>query len=283
MPDRRYRNPLNFGHHSVVSTPAEDRRQTAIGEGYQWRRWAPLALVAAAGVVVVAMGWHRELSLENLVRYRGMLDEFVAGHRAGALATFVGLYVVVVALSLPAAGFLTLSSGILFGTALGAFASIVGATIGAIAIFLIARTAFGEHLARRAGPLVARLAEGFRKDAFCYLLSLRLIPVFPFFVINLVAALAGVRLAPFIAATALGIIPAAFALAFVGAGVDSVIAAQEVGYQACLAAGGADCRLNFDLKSAFTPQLIAALAALGAVALIPLAVNRIRAHRAASD
>ncbi len=126
---------------------------------------------------------------------------------------------------------------------------------------------------------MARLAEGFRDDAFSYLLFLRLVP-FPFFVVNLVAALAGVRLATFVAATALGIVPATFAFAFVGAGLDSIIAAQESAYRACLAAGNADCKLDFDLAAAITPQLIVALVALGVVALIPVIAKRMRARRA---
>jgi uncharacterized membrane protein YdjX (TVP38/TMEM64 family) len=184
---------------------------------------------------------------------------------------------------MPGAAILTVTGGILFGTLVGGLASIMGATAGATVIFLVARTAFGEHLVRRAGRLAARLAEGFRQDAFNYLLFLRLVPAFPFFVINLVAALAGVRLVPFVAATAVGIIPAAFAFAFAGAGLDSAIAAQETAYRACLAAGGADCRVDFDLATAFTPQLIAALAALGVVALIPVAVKRLRTRGTASS
>jgi uncharacterized membrane protein YdjX (TVP38/TMEM64 family) len=158
----------------------------------------------------------------------------------------------------------------------------MGASLGAVLIFLIARTAFGEHLARRFGPLIARLAEGFRRDAFNYLLFLRLVPAFPFFAVNLVSALAGVRLGPFVAATILGIIPATFAFASVGAGLDSVIAAQETAYRACIAAGRDGCRLDFDLSTAVTPQLIVALVALGVVALIPVVAKRMRARRAAS-
>ena len=243
----------------------------------------PLALVAALAALVVAMGWHRELSLETLVRHRAALDAFVATSRPAAIAAFIVLYVAVVALSIPGALYLTISGGILFGIVLGALASIVGSTVGATALFLIARTAFGEHLARRAGPLAERLADGFRKDAFSYLLLLRLVPVFPFFLVNLVPALAGVRLAPFVAATALGIIPATFAFAFLGAGLDSVIAAQEVAYKACVASGRADCLLAFDPWVAVTPELVAALVALGLVALIPFIVRRVRTRRIAAS
>ena len=139
-----------------------------------------------------------------------------------------------------------MTGGILFG-AVGrqrrraASARRLGATV----IFLIARSAFGEHLTRRAGPLAAKLAEGFRADAFSYLLFLRLVPVSRSGWSISAPALFGVRLATFVAATAIGIIPATFAFAFVGAGLDSVIAAQEAQYNACLAAGRADCRARF--------------------------------------
>jgi uncharacterized membrane protein YdjX (TVP38/TMEM64 family) len=173
---------------------------------------------------------------------------------------------------------LTITGGVLFGVVIGGAAASVGATIGAICIFLIARSAVGEQLARRAGPLAERLAEEFRADAFSYLLFLRLVPLFPFWLVNLVPALCGVRLATFAAATAIGILPATFAFAFVGAGLDSVIAAQDAAYRACLAAAHPDCRLDFHLKEAITPQLIGALAALGVLALIPVAVKRLRAR-----
>jgi uncharacterized membrane protein YdjX (TVP38/TMEM64 family) len=253
---------------------------TSPTERFRVRRLVPLAAVAAVAILVVAMGWHRELSLENIVRYRTALGGFVNAHGLGAVAAFVAVYIVVVALSIPGGLFLTISGGILFGTIAGGLASVTGATIGAIIIFLMAKSAFGEHLMRRAGPLAARLAEGFREDAFCYLLFLRLVP-FPFFVINLVAALMGVRLGTFIAATAIGIVPAAFALAFLGVGIDSAVMAQETAYRSCLAAGGTNCVLDFNLKAAITPQLIGALVALGCAALIPIVVKRFRARRIA--
>jgi uncharacterized membrane protein YdjX (TVP38/TMEM64 family) len=240
------------------------------------RRFLPVIAIVLLSVIVYAMGWHRELSLETLMRHRALIDQFVADHRLAALAAFIGIYVAVVALSVPGAVLLTISSGFLFGGIVGALATIVGATIGAVCIFLIAKSAFGEFLVRRAGPLAAKLAAGFRADAFSYLLFLRLVPVFPFFVVNLVPALAGVRLRTFVAATALGILPATFAFAFFGAGLDSVIAAQESAYRACLAAARQDCRVDFELQRAITPELLVAFVALGIAALVPVVVKRWR-------
>lgn len=227
------------------------------------------------------MGWHREISFETLVLRHIALDRMVAEHGASALAVFIALYVAVIALSIPGALILTVTSGLLFGTVSGALASIVGATIGAIVLFLVARTAFGEFLVKRAGPQVARLADGFREDAFNYVMFLRLVPLFPFFVVNLVAAIAGVRLAPFVAATVLGMVPASFVFAFFGAGLHSVLAAQEAGYRACLANRGTDCRIDFGLSSVLTPNMVLGLAGLGVLALMPVVIKRWRARQVA--
>ena len=147
------------------------------------------------------------ISLEALVQHRAAIDGFVMAHQALAVLAYIGLYIVTVALSLPGATFLTVAGGFLFGVGVGAAAAVVGATLGATVIFLIARTALGEPLLKRAGPRAQQLAQGFREDAFSYLLFLRLVPAFPFFLVNLVPAFAGVRLSTFVVATALGIIP----------------------------------------------------------------------------
>jgi uncharacterized membrane protein YdjX (TVP38/TMEM64 family) len=241
-----------------------------------FRRALPLIVVVTLAVIAYLSVGKGMISFESLVRHREAIDQFVTGHRLLAVLAYVALYAVVVALSLPGALFLTVTGGFLFGLPVGAAAAAIGATLGATVIFLVARTALGEPLLRRAGPRATQLAEGFREDAFSYLLFLRLVPAFPFFLVNLVPAFAGVRLGPFVAATALGIIPGAIAFAFAGTGLDSVIAAQKASYDACMAAGRADCQLTFDAKDILTPELIGALVALGLLALVPVVVKRLR-------
>jgi uncharacterized membrane protein YdjX (TVP38/TMEM64 family) len=253
--------------------PAELPRAPRLAEP-SWRRFLPLAIMVAAGALVFGMGWHRYLSFESLVRHRSALESFVTTHFFVALTAFVGAYIVAVALSIPGAVLLTISGGILFGWLVGGLAVLVGATAGATLIFLIARTAFGEFFVRRAGPRLKRIVAGFRADAFSYLLFLRLVPLFPFFLVNLAPALVGIPLATFIAATALGIIPATFVFAAVGAGLDSAVRAQEALYAACVAAGRSDCRLDFHAGAAATPELILAFTALGLLALVPVLVRR---------
>jgi uncharacterized membrane protein YdjX (TVP38/TMEM64 family) len=242
------------------------------------RRLVPLVVVVALTAAVLAMGWQRQLSFESLVRHYETLRAFIAAHELSALAAYVALYIAAAALSIPVGVYLTLAGGILFGAVLGGSASVMGATIGAICIFLIAKSAIGDYLLRRAGPLAQKLARGFRADAFSYLLFLRLVPIFPFWIVNLVPALVGVELRTFAAATAIGIIPATFIFAFVGAGLDSVIAAQQAAYQSCLAAARSDCRLAFQIDTALTPELLAGLAGLGVLALLPVLVRRLRAR-----
>ncbi|MGB8822945.1 MAG: TVP38/TMEM64 family protein [Pseudolabrys sp.] len=244
----------------------------AIDQSSLARRILPLvATVVLAGAAYIASGGG--VSLESLVRHRAAIDDFVASHRMLAIFVYVGIYITVVAVSLPGAALLTLTGGFLFGIAVGASAAVISATVGATLIFLVARTALGEPLLRRAGPRATQLARGFREDAFSYLLFLRLVPAFPFFLVNLVPAFAGVRLGPFVAATAIGIIPGAIVFALAGAGLDSIIAAQKNSYDQCIAAKGADCRLVFEPADVLTPQLIAALVALGLLALMPVAVK----------
>ena len=242
------------------------------------RRLLPVALVVALAAAAFLAAGRGGISLEALVRHRAAIDALVNQHRILAVVGYIVLYVAVVALSVPGAVFLTVIGGLLFGVVIGASSAVIGATAGATVIFLIARTALGEPLLRRAGPRAAQLAKGFREDAFSYLLFLRLVPAFPFFLVNLVPAFAGVRLGPFVAATALGIIPGAFAFALAGTGLDSVIAAQQAANRGCLAAGRNDCHLIFDVRDVLTPQLVGALAALGLLALVPVVVKRLRAR-----
>jgi uncharacterized membrane protein YdjX (TVP38/TMEM64 family) len=242
------------------------------------RRFAPLIAIAVLTVIVLALGWHRHLSFESIARHHGALTGFVARHEASAVAAYIVVYAAVIALSIPVGVYFTLIGGILFGAMLGGSAAVVGASLGAIGIFLIAKSALGEYLVRRAGPLAQKLAEGFRADAFSYLLFLRLVPIFPFWLVNLVPALVGVGLAPFALATVLGMLPVTFAFAFVGEGLASVIAAQESAYRACLATQAPDCRLVFRMDAAFTPELVGALVVLGLLALLPVAVKRLRAR-----
>jgi uncharacterized membrane protein YdjX (TVP38/TMEM64 family) len=247
------------------------------------RRYLPLLVLAGVMALVFAMGWHRHLTLEGIAANRDALQATIAKNWPLAILGYAALYAAVVALSLPGASVMTLSGGLLFGWFFGGLAAIVGATIGATAIFLIARSAFGETLRAKAGPSIAKLQDGFKEDAMSYLLFLRLVPAFPFWLINLAPALLGVSLSTYVIATFIGIIPGTFAFASVGAGLDSVITAAKAEFATCVAAkGAAACKLSINAGSLITKELLLAFAALGVTALIPVALKKWRNTRAKS-
>jgi uncharacterized membrane protein YdjX (TVP38/TMEM64 family) len=257
--------------------------------GFAMLRLLPLVVIVGVAGLVIAAGGHRHLSLETLLRYRVDIDTFVAMHRAVAIIALIALYTAAVAFSIPAAAGLTICGGLIFGGLTGAIAAITAATLGATIVFLIAKAAMRGVAPGDAGTLAAatwrsgrtaeRFAAGFHKDAFWYLVSLRLMPVFPFWLINLASAPCGIPLRTFVAATAIGIIPANFAYAFFGAGLDSSIAAQASAYRACLATLQTNCHLDFDLMATVTPQLIAGLIAFGLIAVIPPVVRHLMSKR----
>jgi uncharacterized membrane protein YdjX (TVP38/TMEM64 family) len=242
------------------------------------QRFAPLLLIAAAMAAAFAFGLDDYLSLSALIRQREMLAMSIAENFALAIVIFGALYALAVALSFPAASLLTIASGFLFGWLAGGLTVVVAATIGATCLFLAARTAFGQTIAQRAGSTLKKLLDGFKNDAFNYLLFLRLTPIFPFTLVNIAPALADVPLRTYVLATFLGIAPGTFAYAFVGTGLDSVISAQEAANPGCALAG----TCSIDLGSLLTPQILLAFAALGMVALIPPLAKMWRARRAAN-
>jgi uncharacterized membrane protein YdjX (TVP38/TMEM64 family) len=242
-------------------------------------RYLPLALALLAAAAVFASGAHRYLSLDFIIDNRERLQAFVAAHLPTALAVYVLVYILAVTLSIPGAVFLTILGGFLFGWLLGGAVAAIAATVGAVGVFLIARTSVGDALLRRAGPRLQRLAAGFQEDAFSYLLFLRFLPIVPFWMTNLASALFGVRLKTFVLATQIGLIPGTYAFAVAGSGLDSVIAAQQRAREACLAAGHRPCALNLDPQHLLTPQILAALAALAVLALAPLLVKRLARGR----
>lgn len=233
------------------------------------RRFGPAALLLAGLGLGYAFGLHRYLSLDFLAASRDMLKAEAARHGVLAPVAFAAVYAVAVAFSFPAASVLTIVSGFLFGWLLGGVLAIIAATLGAAALFLAARSALGGALRERAGGFAARLGEGFRRGAFLYLLALRFAPFLPFWIVNIVPALFGVRLRTYAGATFLGIMPGAFAYAWLGEGLDSVLLAARVAGRGPRAA---------DLV---TPEITVAFAALAGVAVLAALTRRMLAARAA--
>lgn len=247
------------------------------------RPFWPLAMLAGLAAAAVASGLHESLTLESLVRHRAAIKAWIAAHPVLAPAVFMLAYAAAVTLAMPGAAVLTVAGGFLFGWLWGSLFTMVGATLGALALFLAARTALGDRLRARAGGALDRIKAGFHEDAASYLLFLRLAPVFPFFIVNLAAAALNAPLMTFLWTTFIGIIPAVLAFALAGAGLDSAIAQEIAAYDQCVAVQKMNCTLNFSLASLLTPSMAAALGALGLVALLPVLVKRWRSRTAPAE
>ena len=219
--------------------------------------WIALALVALL-LALRFSGLGEWLSFDTLARHRVTLSGWVSGHPLLSAGAFVAIYTVVAALALPGAVWLTLGGGFLFGAALGTALTVAGATMGATLLFLFAQRVFGADALQKLGPKAEGLARGIQANAWSYLLVLRLVPLFPFFLVNLVPAFCGVRPAVFIVTTGLGIIPGTAVFALSGAGLGRV-----------LDAGGTP-----SLSGILTPEIIAALCGLAALALLAIPLKK---------
>ena len=226
------------------------------------RLWLGLAAIALF-IVIRQTGLASYLSLDTLKTHREGLTAWVEANRAIAALAYVAAYVVAVAFSMPGAVFLTLSGGFLFGAVFGTLLTVIGATVGATLIFLFAKTLFGANALDRFGAPAAKLAEGIRKDAASYLLVLRLVPLFPFFLVNLVPAFVGVPLVTYVLTTFFGIIPGTAVFSLAGAGLGSV-----------LDQGGA-----ITPGSILTPQIIGGLVGLAALSLAAIPIKKRLAAR----
>lgn len=254
MPDDRHDNaPINAPINAAI--PA----QTAPAEAGVWRRRLPILIilvVAVAGFVA----FRDELSFEALSARRENLETFRDQNFALAAIAFVAAYALIVAFSLPGATVATLTGGFLFGMFPGTLFNVVGATLGAIAIFLAARAGFADSLASRidrAGARVRQLQEALRENEWSVLFLMRLLPIVPFFVANLIPALLGVSTFRFAVTTFFGIIPGALVFTSLGAGLGEVFDRGETP----------------DLSIIGEPHIILPILGLALLAALPLGIK----------
>lgn len=226
--------------------------------GFSLARLTPvLVLIAGLG----AFFWFdldAYLSLEMLRENRAGLGAWVADNAVLAAVVFILVYTVLVALSVPGALVATLTGGLLFGTVLGGLYTVIGATAGATIIFLAAKTALGDMLRAKASGAILKMEEGFRENAFSYMMVLRLVPAFPFFLVNLAPAFLGVKLRTYVVATFLGIIPGTFVFASVGNGLGALFEKGQ----------------DPDLGIIFAPEILLPIIGLALLSLLPIAYKR---------
>ena len=229
------------------------------------RRLAPLAALGLILLLFFAFRLDRYVSFSALRDNRATVTGFVGAHPVLAPLLFIALYILTIAASLPIGAVLSVCGGFLFGTALGTLYVLIGATSGATALFLAAQTAIGDSLKRRMGSTGERLARDLEGNAFSYLLVLRLVPLFPFVLVNLVPALVGIRLRTYVAATFLGIIPASFVYVSIGSGLGALLERGETP----------------DLSTIFSRDVLVPLLGLATLALIPVVYRRFKTKQPA--
>ena len=239
-------------------TETEMSASEKAGSGFSLARLTPVLVLIAGLAAFFWFDLDAYLSLEMLRENRAGLGAWVADNAVLAAVVFILVYTVLVALSVPGALVATLTGGLLFGTVLGGLYTVIGATAGATIIFLAAKTALGDMLRAKASGAILKMEEGFRENAFSYMMVLRLVPAFPFFLVNLAPAFLGVKLRTYVVATFLGIIPGTFVFASVGNGLGALFEKGQ----------------DPDLGIIFAPEILLPIIGLALLSLLPIAYKR---------
>jgi len=242
-------------HDAAMITPAANQRESSSSN---------LGKISIAISIALAIGAFfyfdlgRFLSLTALKDNRDSLLAFTEANFAAAVGIFIIAYAIATGLSLPGAVILTLAGGFLFGAVFATLCVNIGATTGATLAFLTARYLLRDTIEQKFGKWLGPFQEGFAKNAFSYLLTLRLIPLFPFFVVNLVSGLTHVNVGTYVAATAIGIIPGSFVYAYAGRQLGTINSLKEIA----------------------SPNVVGAFVLLGLLALVPVVYKKYAAKSA---
>jgi uncharacterized membrane protein YdjX (TVP38/TMEM64 family) len=223
----------------------------------------PLLLLLVALGLFFYFKLYNTLSFEQLTLHRTELTQWSEAHYTLSVILFMCAYAIAVAVSIPGATLFTLTGGFLFGTLLGSIYVVTSATVGATLVFLAARAAFADTLSKKAGPFVQKMEAGFQKDAFNYLLALRLIPIFPFWLVNIVPGLLNVGLRRYILATFIGIVPGTVVYVSLGSGLGAIFDAGETP----------------NLGIILQPHIIAPLIALAFLSFLPVLYKRYKSSK----
>lgn len=230
---------------------------TTAAAGRRWTKLAILALFLIALAAFFALGGEQYLSLDAVKQNRDALFSFAHAHYGLALALAFAVYTTATALSLPTGTVLSLTLGFLFGRWVATALVVTAGTLGATLLFLAARYLFGEAARRRLGALGTRINEGFTEDGFFWLLFLRLMPLFPYFLVNLTPALTDIRVRTYVTATVIGILPSTLIVTNLGQALGSIDSTRAL----------------------LTPEALVALSLLGLLALFPVLLHHLRSKR----
>ncbi len=220
-----------------------------------WLKLAVTALFIGALVAFFSLGGEQYLSLEAIKNNRDNLLAYTENHYLVAILLAILIYTASTAFSIPGATLLSLTVGFLFGRWVGTVIILLAATLGATLVFLAARYLFAETARQKLNSgLAARLINGFNDNAFNYLLFLRLVPLFPFWLVNLAPAFTPIKVRTYVIGTAIGILPGCFVFANLG---------QSLG------------RID-SLNQLVSTETLLAFALLGLFALLPILIKKSR-------
>jgi len=226
-----------------------------------WAKIALLPLILAASVASYLIAQRSSiLDYQTLAAEHDWLLERVAENPIGIALGFVGAYAFFVVLSLPGAVFRTMASGFLFGPTLGTIYVVIGATIGATILFVIARASFRKLFSNKPKGRIGKLVDSISQNALNYLLFLRLVPLFPFWIVNLAAAYVGIPVRIFALATFFGIIPGTLVFSSMGSGLGDLLDQGQMP----------------EIGIIFAPNIFLPLVGLAILALAPIFVQRMR-------
>lgn len=242
-------------------TQAPDAPKVAPKSCFTIGKIIPISVVVLAIITFFVMGFDQYLSFVALRDNRGRLMEWYELNQVMTVIWFFITYTAVVALSLPGAMWMTLAGGFIFGTLQATFYVVMAATLGAFIVFILAQYCLADFLKQKTGKAVQKMEVGFQSNALSYLLFLRLVPLFPFWLVNLVPAFLGVPARTFIIGTALGIIPGSAVFCWVGSGLGAV-----------LEAGGV---LDPE-EILFKPEIVGPIIGLAVLALVPIVYKKIK-------
>lgn len=226
----------------------------------QIKKIAPLFVIFCAVILFFAFDGHHFLTFEKMAQHDDALKAFIKENFLSSFLVFILLYAAVTAMSIPGATIGTLFGGYLFGIFVGSQAVIIGATLGACLIFLAAKTALSGLFKNKVSSSVGEFKKGFQENAFSYLLFLRLVPLFPFWLVNIIPAFLGVSFQTYLLATFLGIIPGTIVYVSVGNGLGIII----------------DQGKEPDMGIIFSPEIFLPILALAFLALIPIIYKKIK-------
>lgn len=228
--------------------------------GFSLKRLIPLFVLAAGLILFLALDLQRYISFDTFSKYHATLTRWVVDYALLAGLVYMLVYAVAIAFSLPGGAVMTITGGFLFGIWFGTALTVVGATVGATAVFLAARTGLGDPLRVRAGSALRKMEAGFQENAMSYLLFLRLIPLFPFWLVNLVPAFLRMKLRTYVIGTFFGIAPGSFVYASVGNGLGAVLERGEAP----------------DLGLIFKPEILLPLIGLSVLAMLPVIYKKVK-------